>query len=51
MYASLIESVQNKLAGQLRSKKVDVYHEWERFINENEVLGSLEESMGELEFE
>ncbi|WP_369901392.1 hypothetical protein [Lactiplantibacillus plantarum] len=50
MYAQVIEDLYNKLHRQVKANRFTPAETWIKFINENEVLDGLEESMIELEF-
>lgn len=51
MYDQVIESLYNKLHTQVKANRFTPAETWIKFINENDVLDGLEESMIELEFE
>ncbi|WP_076635635.1 hypothetical protein [Lactiplantibacillus plantarum] len=51
MYAQVVEDLYNKLHTQVKANRFTPAEKWIKFINENEVLDGLEESMIELEFE
>lgn len=51
MYDQVIENLYNKLHTQVKANRFTPASTWIKFINENEVLDGLEESMIELEFE
>lgn len=51
MYAQVIDDLYAKLHTQVKANRFTPASEWIKFIDENEVLDGLEESMMELDFE
>lgn len=51
MVNQFIDNVYDKLKTNIKENKFQPYESWVRFIETNEVLDSLEDSVGELEFE
>ncbi|MCG0557351.1 hypothetical protein IMAU80296_03011 [Lactiplantibacillus plantarum] len=49
MYAQVVEDLYNKLHTQVKANRFTPAEKWIQFINQNEVLDGLEESMIELE--
>lgn len=50
MYSQVVEDLYNKLHTQVKANRFTPAETWIKFINENDVLDGLEESMVELEF-
>ncbi|MCG0613244.1 hypothetical protein IMAU80188_03047 [Lactiplantibacillus plantarum] len=50
MYGQVVESLYGKLHTQVKANRFTPAEKWVKFINENEVLDSMKESMIELEF-
>lgn len=51
MYTQVVEDLYNKLHTKVKANRFTPAEKWIKFINGNEVLDGLEESMIELEFE
>jgi len=51
MYDEVIDNAYSKLHGAIKDVRYADKSKWVSFINKNEVLDGLEESMSELEFE
>ncbi|UWP78105.1 hypothetical protein KZR06_15195 (plasmid) [Lacticaseibacillus paracasei] len=51
MVSQFIDNVYDNLKTNIKENKFQPYESWVRFIETNEVLDSLEDSVGELEFE
>lgn len=51
MVAEFIASIQQKMAFNIRGEHADDYQTWVDFIEQNEVLEGLEESINEMTFE
>lgn len=50
MYAQVVENLYGKLHTQVKANRFTPAEKWLKFINENEVLDGMEESMIELDF-
>ena len=51
MVSQFIDNVYDKLKANIKENKFQPYESWVRFIETNEVLDSLEDSVAELTFE
>lgn len=51
MVSQFVDNVYDKLNANVKENKLHPYENWVNFIETNEVLDSLEDSVGELEFE
>ncbi|MCP9305332.1 MULTISPECIES: hypothetical protein [Lactobacillaceae] len=51
MVSQLIDNVYDKLKANIKENKFQPYESWVRFIETNEVLDSLEETIADMSFE
>ncbi|MDO5968031.1 hypothetical protein [Lacticaseibacillus paracasei] len=51
MVSQLIDNVYDKLKANIKENKFQPYESWVRFIETNEVLDNLEDSVAEIDFE
>ncbi len=51
MVSQFVDNVYDKLKANIKENKFQPYESWVRFIETNEVLDNLEDSVAEMEFE